>query len=64
MGLKDDSKLKEKRNKAAQDAYEVWLHEKSKQKKQEKEMERRKFEEEVSTYVIRERQTCEEAFNR
>ncbi|XP_065056886.1 coiled-coil domain-containing protein 181-like [Rhopilema esculentum] len=64
LGLKNDSKLKEDRNKAAQDAYEVWLHEKSKQKKQEKEMERRKFEEEVSTYVIRERQTCEEAFNR
>ena len=59
-----DENDKEYRNKAAEDAYKSWLTDKAKQKKHEKTLERFKQEEEASSYVIRQRQACEEAFNR
>lgn len=59
-----DDQQKVEKDKAAKEAYEAWLNEKSKQRKQERETEKKKLEEEASSYVIRERQECDEAFRR
>lgn len=52
------------KDEAAKKAYDLWLNEKAKQRKQERELEKRKLEEEASSFVIRERQACEEAFKK
>ena len=61
---KESNDGKEERIKAAEDAYRSWMAEKSKQMKQERHIHRIRLEDEASSYVIRERQACEEAFNR
>ena len=55
---------KGKKEQAAKEAYDNWLQEKAKQRKQERKLERRKLEEEASSFIIREREACEEAFKR
>ena len=55
---------KGKKEQAAKEAYDNWLQEKAKQRKQERVLERRKLEDEASSFIIRERQACEEAFKR
>jgi len=58
------SEDKAEKAQAAKEAYDGWLQEKAKQRKQEREVERIKLEEEAASFIIRERQACEEAFRR
>ena len=58
------SENKAKKAQAAKEAYDGWLQEKAKQRKQEREVERIKLEEDAASFIIRERQECEEAFRR
>lgn len=53
----------EKRRLAADKAFQQWLDEKEERAKVEKKMEKVRFHEEAQSYIVRDRRTCDKAFN-